>query len=152
MGRGDDRCLLLIVAQLVQHCGQPIIVDVPSCYRLSQTVPQRLQSSLHLRLHMVHPMIPFREYMGQPDRCHPSQAQPLPVAVCRKMLIQQRYSPQAVHVSEQQRDSIDSFYGDGHCFFHTVSLPESLYRIQIYSNHKWIRIRCNILKYSGTTR
>ncbi len=128
----------LIVAQLVQYFRQAIIVEVSSCHPLCQAVPQRFHPSLRPRLHVVHPMIPFREYMGQPDRRHPTQAQPLPVTMRRKMCIQQRREPHALHVSEQQREIIHSFCGDIHLFFHADSLAKSLDRVHIYANHEKI--------------
>lgn len=42
----------------------------------------------------------------------------------------------ALHVGEQQREIIPSFRGDGHCFFHADSLPESLNCVQIYANRE----------------
>ena len=120
-----------IVTQGEQDNLQPVIGAIPRLHRLPRAASQGPQPFLHPRLHVIQPVITLRQDVGQPDPGDPPQAEPLPVAVGREMLVQQRWQAHTLHLSLQERNVVDSLIDDGQYLVYAESLPQSSNLIQI---------------------
>ena len=100
---------LLVITQGIQHQGQAVIA--PGA--LTDLLPCAYLQGLHPMgsppLHLVHPMIPFRQDVGHPDGCRPAQAHALPVAMRLEVVIQQVWHTHLVTVDQQERNIVHSF-------------------------------------------
>ena len=63
-----------IVAQGLQHGGQPVVADISPLHRLPGALPQRVKLLLHPRFDVGQPMVGFGEDAEQPEHAHPAQA------------------------------------------------------------------------------
>jgi hypothetical protein len=77
-----------IVAQGLQHGGQPIVADIEPMHRLPGAFAQRVEPLFRPRFDVVQPMVGFGEDVRQPEHAHPAQAEANPVPVGGKMLVQ----------------------------------------------------------------
>src|SRR5713101_6239840 len=73
----------------------------------------------------------------RPDRAHPAQAEPLPVAVGGKMVVEQRRETHPLHLLKQQRDVVNALCDDVGYLIHAQSLAQSAIYLQIWANRKY---------------
>src|SRR6266566_8424220 len=90
----------------------------------------------HPALHLIHPMIPFRHDVGQPDGCRPAQAHSLPVTMRLEVLIQQLWYTHLVTVGQQERKIVHSFCRNTYLFCHGDSLPHLQNLVTFWPNHE----------------
>jgi hypothetical protein len=121
--RGLKALPLLRLGQRIQHQRQPIIAPPAVLHLLASTHMQRLRSLSDPALHLIHPMIPFRQDVGQPDHCRPAQARSRPVAMRLEVAIQQVCDAHHLALGQQERNIIHSLGRDRQLFCHTDSLP-----------------------------
>ena len=131
---------VLIVAQVLQDISQSVITQIAHLQRGVATASQRFQATLRPGLHAIHPMVGLREHMGQPDRGHLPQAQPLAVAVRREVGIQQAGYAHALHLGQQQREIVYPLRPNRQWFIHLTSVSESLDCVQIYANRELLML------------
>src|SRR5882724_11176341 len=82
-----------IIAQRLQHGRQAVVTDIQRVDLLPRTAAQGMEPLLRPGFDLVQPMIRFRQEMGQPDHGHPALTEARPVAVHRKVLVQQGCTP-----------------------------------------------------------
>ena len=75
---------------------------------------------------VIEPVVPFREYVTEPDHADRSQAQTLPVPMRGKMSVQQIGYLHAFQLRQQHWNIINSFYGQRFKFVHDVSVTSIL--------------------------
>jgi hypothetical protein len=121
--RGLKALPLLRLGQRIQHQRQPVIAPPAVLHLLASTHPQRLRSMSDPALHLIHPMIPFRQDVGQPDHGRPAQAHALPVAMRLEVAIQQVCDAHPLALGQQERNIVYSFGRDRQRFCHSDSLP-----------------------------
>ena len=120
--RGLKALPLLRLGQRVQHQCQPVIAPPALLHLLARTHVQRLLPMRDPALHLIHPMIPFRQEVGQPDHGRPAQARSLPVAMGLEVAIQQVCDAHPLALGQQERYIVHSFGRDHQCFCHAHSL------------------------------
>ena len=96
-----ERSPALIVAQVLQDSSQPVITQIVHLERCVATAAQRFQTTFCPGLDAIHAMVGLREQVGQPNRGHRAQAEALPVAVRRKVGIEQAGYTHALQLSQQ---------------------------------------------------
>ncbi len=114
-----------IVTQSTQNTPESVVAEVQGTHQLLGTASQRLQPLRCPRLDVVQSMIGLREHMRQPTHGHPSQTDPLPIAMGRKVLVHQRLYAHALLLRKQHRYVVDSFTDNGKLLGHAKSLPQS---------------------------
>jgi hypothetical protein len=127
---------LLLIAQRIQHQGQAVIAKAPLTYLLPGADGQGLDPMGSPSLHLIHPMIPFRQEVRQPDGCRPAQAHSLPVAMRLEVVIQQFWHTHLVTVGQQERYIVHSFCRDVQLFCHADSLLHFQNLVTIWPNHE----------------
>jgi hypothetical protein len=90
-----------ILAEGAQHIPQAIIAEIQGAHRLSGAATQCLQALLRPGLDVAQPVVAFRKDMGQPNRSRPPQAEALPVAMGREVLVQQRRYAHPFHLGQE---------------------------------------------------
>jgi hypothetical protein len=120
-GRLEGRPALIVTQDPQHHC-QAVIGEIQALHRLTGAAAQCPQPLFDPGAHMVQPMIAARENVRQPDRHHVSQAQTLPVAVRRKLLVQQGGEPHALHLCLEHGDVVHSLTVRCQHLSHTESL------------------------------
>ncbi len=111
------------LGQCIQHQCQPVITPRAFLHLLAGTQMQRLQPMGHPALDLIHPMIPFRQEVGQPHRCCPAQADSLPIAMGLEAVVQQLRYAHRVALGQQNWNIVYSFGRDRQRFCHFDSLP-----------------------------
>ena len=114
-----------VITQGGQDIRQPIIGEVQRADHLRTALAQRHQALFGPRLHMGQAMITLRQRIAQPDRAQPAQTQPLPVAVRRKMHVQQLRQAHPHLLDNQHRGVVHPFTVNGKFVAHAPSLPQS---------------------------
>ena len=115
----------LIVAQVPQYIGQPIIGEVLDPHRLRQQNLQRVPLLLGPRLHFAHAMVPFRENVAQPRCGQPAHAQPPSIAMGLDHLVQYLRDAHLLLLMDEQWHVIYSFRPYLYFFCHSDrSLPQ----------------------------
>ncbi len=89
-------------------------------------VLQRFQAILRPRLHVIQAVIGLRQDMAQPAHRQLSQTQTLPVALRRKVLIQQLRHLHLLLKGQQDRHIINPFAANVQLWAHAQSLSQSL--------------------------
>src|SRR5216684_880732 len=129
---------LLLIAQGIQHQGQAVIAKASLTDFLPGTDGQGLHPMGCPALHLIHPMIPFRHDVRQPDGCRPAQAHSLPVAMRLEVVIQQLWYTHLVTVGQQERNIVHSFCRNTYLFCHADSLPHLQNLVTFWPNHEYI--------------
>jgi hypothetical protein len=111
------------LGQRIQHQRQPVITPRAFMHLLAGTQVQRVQPMGHPALDLIHPMIPFRQDVGQPDRCCPAQADSLPIAMWLEAFVQQLWYAHRVALGQQNWNIVYSFGRYRQQFCHFDSLP-----------------------------
>jgi hypothetical protein len=111
------------LGQRIQHQRQPVITPRAFMHLLAGTQMQRVQPMGHPALDLIHPMIPFRQDVGHPDRCCPAQADSLPIAMWLEAFVQQLWYAHRVALGQQNWNIVYSFGRDRQRFCHFDSLP-----------------------------
>ncbi len=122
---------LLRLGQRIQHQRQPVITPRTFMHILPCTQLQRLQPMGHPALDLIHAMIPFRQDVGQPDRCCPAQAASLPIAMWLEVVVQQLWYAHRVALGQQNGNIVYSFCRYCQLFCHFDSLPHFQYLVTI---------------------
>jgi len=91
---------------------------------------------------MHHPVVTTGHNGTEPERAHPAQAEPLPVAVGGKMVVSQRRETHPLHLLKQQRDVVNALCDEVGYLIHAQSLAQSAIYLQIWANRKYIILYC----------
>lgn len=147
---------LLLIRERIEHQRQAVIANAALTDLLSSADGQGLDPLGCPALHLIHPMIPFRQDVRQPDRCRPALAHTLPVAMRLEVLIQQPWYPHLVTVGQQEWQIVHSFSRHLHWFCHADSLLHFPNLVSIWPNHELTNsvpqsddiLICEILRFS----
>src|SRR5579862_9305147 len=83
-------------------------------------------------------MVPFREDMRQPDRRYQSQAQAAPIAMHRKVSVQQAAKTHPLQLRQQQRDVIHPLAEYRKLRIHDTILPHSAVLLPKWPNDEFV--------------
>ena len=108
-----------------------VVTDIQRVDPLPYTAAQGMPPLLRPGLHVVQPMVGLREHMGQPDHGHSVQAEAHPVAVRRKVLVQQGLDPHPFQLGQHQGDVIDAFTDNGQSLGPAETFPQCSKPLQI---------------------
>ena len=103
---------MVVVGQGPQDRREAIIGEVEPIDELAGTPPQRRQVRHRPRLDLVEAMVAFGKQMSEPERRGPAEAEPEPVAMHRKVSIQQLADPHPLHLGQQEGDVVDPLDGE----------------------------------------
>src|SRR5438552_13509697 len=85
---------------------------------------------------MHHAVVTPGQHGAEPDRAHPAQTETCPVAVGRKMVIEQRRQTHPLHLLNQQRNVVDALRDDVGYLVHSQSLAQFGIYLQIWANRE----------------
>jgi hypothetical protein len=120
----------LILTQQPQHIFQPIITEIKLSGLFPDASAPGRQTLPCPSLHVVKPMVGFGKNMRQPHHGYLPKAQPLPVAMGWKVLIQQGLNPHSFQCRQQHWNIINSFIFYSYCFTPTRNLTYFLILFQ----------------------
>src|SRR2546430_4354064 len=93
-----------VVPQTLEHDFEPVIGAIDARDGLSRRGPQCPQSLGYPGFNMHHPVVTTGHHGTEPDRAHPAQAEPLPVAVGGEMVVSQRRETHPLHLLKQRSE------------------------------------------------
>ncbi|MBT9162884.1 MAG: hypothetical protein DDT27_01449 [Dehalococcoidia bacterium] len=112
----------LIIAQCQHNTFQAVVAEVQGTHRLTDTTFQCLQTLLSPVLNLIEPVITLRKDVSQPDRTRPTQANPPPVAMRRKVFIQRGLNTHPFHLRQQNRNVFHQFVCYGKILVHNTQI------------------------------
>ena len=113
---------LFVLTQRIQHARQTVIAEIHGPHCSAQAAAQRLDAPGSPLLHLVQPVVRFRQNVRQPPDQHASQVQSLPVPMRRKVFIRQGDHSHALHPCDQKWNIVHAFRGYSQFFGHTDRL------------------------------
>lgn len=104
--------------------------------RLSRAQLQRMQRFRNPGFDLVQPMVTFRQDERQSHSQRPAQTGAVPIAMRRKVVIQQLRKPHLLGLRKQARYVVHSFCRYGKLFCHSDGLPSFRNSVEIGPNRE----------------
>ena len=110
------------VGEVIAARRPPILGEVARSDLASDAPTQGARMGVPPRLDAREPVVALGEEKSQPHHGRPAEAQALPIAVRREVLVHSFGHAHFLKGREDSRDVVDSFVGCGHVFAHPTSL------------------------------